>query len=587
MSAVGLLDMSTIASLEEKEVSGGEATLVDLLVDPIEADDLRKRAAELPSIRLSQRSVCDLEMLATGGFSPLRTFLGRADLESVCGSMRLADGRLFPIPITLPVDSKVDLKEDKTIALRDVRGEILALMDIGEIYAWNAAEFQAAVFGTTDKKHPLVAESDTWGKVNITGRLRVLSPPKHFDFADLRMTPQVVRDRLAEFGSSPVVAFQTRNPLHRGHEEIIRRALEKTGGVLLLHPAVGMTRPGDVDHVVRINTYRALIEELREYKILLSLLPLAMRMAGPREALWHAVIRRNYGATHLIVGRDHASPGVDSTGESFYPPYAGQQLLAEFGKELGVESIPFEDIVYLPDRDTYSESSNTSPGERVIPLSGSDIRRKYLDQGVSIPEWYMRPRISRILKDAHKTIAGRGVCVWFTGLSGAGKSTTAELLTAMMTENGRSVTLLDGDIVRTNLSEGLGFDRAGRNANIRRIGFVASEIVRHGGIAVCAAISPYRQTRNEVRKMFPVDRFVEVYIDTPLDVCEERDTKGLYQKARRGELANFTGIDDVYEPPDRPEIILDTVADSAAENAEKIFQHLSRLGIVDQPNIDD
>jgi sulfate adenylyltransferase len=377
------------------------------------------------------------------------------------------------------------------------------------------------------------------------------------------------------------VAFQTRNPLHRVHEELIKRATQRVDGVLLLHPVVGLTKPGDVDHYTRVRTYKALVQTADDADhILLALLPLAMRLAGPREALWHALIRRNYGANYLIVGRDHASPGVDSEGQPFYGSYDAQALVEQYSAELGVGVIPFEELVYLPDENRYEEVSHVSPRARTASISGTQVRQEYLSKGRKLPDWFTRPEVAEILAEAYPPRHQQGVCIWFTGLSGAGKSTTAEVLTVFLLERGRQATVLDGDVVRTHLSKGLGFSKEDRDANIRRIGFVAAEIVRHGGVAVCAAVSPYRLTRNEVRDMVGQEHFIEVFVDTPLEVCEQRDAKGMYAKARRGEITAFTGIDDPYEPPTHPELTLDTVVQTPEENAYRILAYLIQRGFV-------
>jgi sulfate adenylyltransferase len=339
-----------------------------------------------------------------------------------------------------------------------------------------------------------------------------------------------------------------------------------------------MTKPGDIDHYTRVRTYKVLAERYYDQgRILLALLPLAMRLAGPREALWHAVIRRNYGANHLIVGRDHASPGTDSSNRPFYGPYDAQHLVEQFSEEVGVRVLPFQELVYLPDSDSYDEVSKASNG---ITLSGTQVRDEYLNRGRELPEWFTRSEVAEILKEAYPPRHRQGVCIWFTGLSGAGKSTTAEILTELLLEHGRQVTVLDGDVVRTHLSKGLGFSKQDRDTNIRRIGFVASELVRHGGVVICAAVSPYRATRYDVRNMIGADRFIEVFVDTPLEVCEGRDTKGIYAKARRGEIEHFTGISDPYEAPSDPAIRLDTVAHSAEENSRAILNYLLKQGFL-------
>ncbi len=558
---------------------GGQ--LVDLLVPPEEADELKAYANRLPSIQLSMRAECDLELLAVGAFSPLDRFMGQEDHRRVLDEMRLTSGHVFPIPITLPVNPGPAIRLDQDIALRNAKNELLAVMTVEEIYEWDRDEVARKVFGSLDPRIPLVAEMHRWGELNISGRLRVLRLPTHYDFRELRLTPAQTRARLEELGYENVVAFQTRNPLHRVHEELTKRAAEEVGGVLLLHPVVGMTKPGDVDHYTRVRTYKALAARYYDpNRILLSLLPLAMRLAGPREAVWHALIRRNYGANHLIVGRDHAGPGKDSQGRPFYGPYEAQELLKQYSQELGVQVVPFRMLVYLPDEERYEEVSKVPEGTRTAAISGTQVREEYLNNGKRLPEWFTRPEVAEILAERYPPRHKQGVCIWFTGLSGAGKSTTAEVLTVLLQEHGRHVTLLDGDVVRTHLSKGLGFSKEDRDTNIRRIGFVAAEIVRHGGTAICAAVSPYRATRNDVRNMVGQGHYVEVFVDTPLEVCEQRDVKGLYAKARRGEITGFTGIDDPYEPPQNPEIVLDTVNHTPEENAHLILDYLIEQGFI-------
>jgi sulfate adenylyltransferase len=556
-------------------------TLVDLIASSDEKHELKEYAAELPSIQLSDRAVCDLELLAVGGFSPLDQFMGEADFQRVLDEMRLESGYLFPVPVTLPVDPSDDIKVGRDLALRDAKNYLLAVMTIEEVYKWDRDEVADKVIGSRDLRHPLVAEMHRWGQVNIAGPLKVLSLPPHYDFKELRFTPAETRARLEAFNHQNVVAFQTRNPLHRVHEEITKRATEEIDGVLLLHPVVGMTKPGDVDHFTRVRTYRALADRYYDPdRVLLSLLPLAMRVAGPREALWHALIRRNYGANHIIIGRDHAGPGNDSQGNPFYGPYDAQELVAEYQDELGVKMVPFKMLVYLPEEDRYEEVGNVPEGAPTASLSGTQVRDDFLNNGTKLPEWFTRPEVAEILADSYPPRHKQGFCVWFTGLSGAGKSTIAEVLTVVLQEHGRHVTLLDGDVVRTHLSKGLGFSKEDRDINIRRIGFVASELVRHHGVAICAAVSPYRSTRNDVRNMVGDGHYIEIFVDTPLEVCEQRDVKGLYAKARRGEIKGFTGIDDPYEAPDHAEIVLDTVTTTPEENARKILEYLIDQNLV-------
>jgi len=555
--------------------------LVDIRVHQEETEEVRAKASALPSIQITARVENDLELLATGGFSPLDRFIGKESHERILDEMRLTDGSVFPIPITLPVTKDDPIKIGSDIAIRNSKNELLAVMTVEEAYPWDRDEVAQKVFGTTDLRHPLVTEMHRWGDVNISGRLRVLQLPQHFDFKDLRLTPAETREALRSIGRENVVAFQTRNPLHRVHEELTKRAIEKVDGVLLLHPVVGMTKPGDVDHFTRVRTYRTLASQYYDRdRILLALLPLAMRLAGPREALWHALIRRNFGANFLIVGRDHASPGKDSLGNPFYGPYDAQELVEQYSDELGVKMLTFQNMVYLPDEEKYVEVNEVPEGARTASISGTDVRENYLNKGIPLPSWFTREEVADILAESYPPRHKQGFCIWFTGLSGSGKSTTAEVLTVLLLETGRQVTVLDGDVVRTHLSKGLGFSKEDRDINIRRIGFTASEIVRHGGVTVCAAVSPYRATRNDVRNMVGQDHYIEVFVDTPLSVCEERDIKGLYKKARRGEIKGFTGIDDPYEAPNNAEVVLDTVNHTPEENASLIMGLIQERGLV-------
>lgn len=555
--------------------------LVNLIAHDEEHAELLVRAASLPRLQLSARSSCDLELLATGGFSPLDRFMGRADYERVLEEMRLSNGMLFPLPITCTIgrDAIPALKNE--IALTDQHNNLLAVMRVEEVYNWDRSKEARFAYGTTNLRHPLVAEMHSWGELCVSGSMRVLHLPRHYDFMALRLTPAEVRHRLNKLGSPNVVAFQTRNPLHRAHEELITRAIRAIDGMLLLHPVVGLTKPGDINHFTRVRCYTVLIERYFDpARALLALLPLAMRMAGPREALWHALIRRNFGANYFVVGRDHASPGRDSQGRTFYGPYDAQELVARYSGEIGVKPITFSEMLYLPEEDRYEEASRIPMGKRTASISGTEVREKYLKKGRALPNWFTRPEVAEILAQAHLPRHQQGFCVWFTGLSGAGKSTTAEVVSIRLLEYGRQVTILDGDVVRTHLSKGLGFSKEDRDVNIRRIGFVTAEIVRHGGGVICATVSPYRATRNECRAMVGGERFIEVFVDAPLEICKQRDVKGMYRLAQEGKIKNFTGMDDPYEPPRAPEIVIDTVNHTVEENAERVLAYLCEQGFI-------
>ncbi len=558
---------------------GGQ--LIDLVVKGAEREDLTRRAGEGPTLQLSPRSLCDLELLATGGFSPLDGFMGKADYDSVLNNMRLANGLIWSIPITLPVSQLEGIAEGREIALRNANNNLIAWMRVDQIFEADPHEEAAKGLGCADEEHPTYREMLSWGKFRLSGPLKVLEMPQHFDFPELRRTPAQVRAQLSLMGNPKVVAFQTRNPMHRAHEELSKRAARESGANLLLNPVVGMTKPGDVDHYTRVRIYKALVENYYDPSTtLLSLLPLAMRMAGPREAIWHAIIRRNFGANHFIVGRDHAGPGKNSKGKAFYNPAAARDMLKKHGEEIGVKCLPYEEMVYVADEDRYEQVTDVPPNRKVFSISGTQVRDQYLAKGRLLPPWFTRKETAEILNSAYPARHKQGFCIWFTGLPSAGKSTIADILTVMLMEHGRQVSVLDGDVVRTHLSKGLGFSREDRDTNIVRIGYVAAEIVRHHGAVICAAVSPYRETRNRVRAMMRKDGFIETFVDTPVEICEQRDVKGFYGKARAGIIKGFTGVDDPYEAPLHPEITLFTGKETPQENAERIMEYLIGEGFL-------
>jgi sulfate adenylyltransferase len=560
------------------EPYGGE--LVSLLVSEAEREEWLDKANQYPSHQLTDRSLHDLELLAVGGFSPLTTFMGEDDYNGVLADMRMANGTLFPIPITLTIQKEALPSRGEWITLRDPRNYIIAVMRIEEVFRWNPIEEATQVLGSTDHRHPLVSEMEQWGDLCISGELRVINLPIYYDFADIRKSPREVREILAKIGNENVTAFQTRNPMHRVHEDLTKRAIDRVGGSLLIHPVVGLTKPGDVDHFTRVRVYKALIENYYDSNTVLSLLPLAMRMAGPREGLWHAIIRRNYGANHFIVGRDHAGPGKDSNGKPFYGPYDAQELVEQHQEETGVTGVFFNELVYIAKDDKYVAKEDAPEDAEAKFISGTQVREEYLNKGKELPGWFTRQETAEILRDSYPPLHKQGLCIWFTGLSGSGKSTIAEALSPMLLERGREATTLDGDVVRTHLSKGLGFSKEDRDTNILRIGFVAGEIARHTGTVICAAISPYSKTRNEARKMVGGDQFIEIFVNTPLETCEERDIKGLYAKARSGEIKGFTGIDDPYEEPVNPEINVTTEKKTPTECAREIIDYLEDRGFL-------
>ena len=531
---------------------------------------------------LSPRHLCDLELLTSGGFAPLTGFLGRADYDSVVEHMRLADGTLWPMPIMLDVSNAIAerLSSGDLLGLRDSEGVLLARLTVEDIWTPDREAEAQAVFGTTDRNHPGVTHLlERTQPVYVGGPVELVEPPIHYDFPHLRYTPAQLKELFAKRGWERVVAFQTRNPMHRVHQELTFRAAREIEANLLIHPVVGLTQPNDVNHYTRVRCYEHVLKRYPEQTTALSLLNLAMRMGGPREALWHALIRKNHGCTHFIVGRDHAGPRNPANGESYYGPYDAQELIAEHAAETGIEMVPFTEMQYSVARAQYVTVDELEPNEPVRQISGTEVRRR-LAEGLEIPEWFSYPDVVAELRKTHPPKAKQGITIFFTGLSGSGKSTLANALQVKLMElGGRRITLLDGDIVRKNLSSELGFSKEHRNLNILRIGFVASEITKNGGIAICAPIAPYAATRREVREIIePNGGFIEIYVSTPIEVCEQRDRKGLYKKARAGEIKEFTGISDPYEEPESPDLVLDTNQIQPDKAVQKILLKLENLG---------
>ncbi|MEX0698515.1 MAG: bifunctional sulfate adenylyltransferase/adenylylsulfate kinase [Acidimicrobiia bacterium] len=559
-------------------------TLINLLASPERAVELRQLSRDWPSWDLTERQMCDLELLVSGGFSPLTGFMASPDYERVCSEMRLADGTLWPIPITLDVPEAVaaEVSAGSMLALRDPEGVMLAALRVEEVYRPDLTAEAGQVFGSVNPDHPGVAHllSQT-NPVYLGGPVEGIHTPTHYDFRSLRLSPAEIRAEFARRGWTQVVAFQTRNPMHRAHVELTTRAASEVGANLLIHPVVGMTKPGDVDHYTRVRCYEAVLGGYPHNTAALALLPLAMRMGGPREAVWHAIIRKNHGCTHLVVGRDHAGPGSDSTGKPFYGPYEAQEMLAKHQDELGVGMVDFKMMVYAPDLDQYIPEDEVPEGVKTVSISGTELRDR-LATGREIPEWFTYPDVATELRRTHPPRAKQGFTVFFTGLSGSGKSTIANaLLVKLLEMGGRPVSMLDGDLVRKHLSSELGFSKEHRDINIRRIGYVASEITKSGGIAICAPIAPYDSTRKAVRKLVETGGgFVLVHVATPLEVCEERDRKGLYAKARAGLIPEFTGISDPYEEPADAEVVIDSTAFSPDEAANQIILQLERLGYI-------
>lgn len=565
-------------------ISPHGGTLVNLLVDSQKGEELKAESKGWKSWDLTFRQLCDLELLLNGGFSPLCGFMGRTDYESVCSSMRLADGTLWPLPIILDVSEEFaqTLTAHEKIALRDPEGVMLAVLQVEEVWKPDKVAEAEAVYNTANGEHHgvfhLLQDTHSW---YVGGRLEGTQLPEHHDFRPLRQTPVDLRKEFTHLGWRKIIAFQTRNPMHRAHYELTIRAVREYEANLLIHPVVGMTKPGDVDHYTRVRCYQALLSHYPKHTAKLSLLPIAMRLAGPREAIWHAIIRKNYGCTHFIVGRDHAGPGTDSSGTPFYGHYEAQELFHQYQQDLNITMVPFSKMVYVEEQDAYFPVNEITEDVRTLSISGTELRTR-LAEGREIPGWFTFSEVAQELQRTHPPRYKQGFTVFFTGLSGSGKSTIAKtLLVRLLEMGGRPVTLLDGDIVRKNLSSELGFSKEHRDLNIRRIGFVANEITKNGGIAICAPIAPYDSIRTEVRTLIQQSGgFILVHVATPLEVCEQRDRKGLYAKARAGIIKEFTGISDPYEEPRDADTVIDTTDLTADEAAQMILLHLEHEGYI-------
>jgi sulfate adenylyltransferase len=560
------------------------APIPELYVSYESAQKLKIEAGQLISWDLTPRQICDLELLMNGGFNPLKGFLGEEDYNSVVDRMRLADGTLWPMPITLDVPEsfaeKLEVGQD--IALRDQEGVILATMTVTDRWVPNKALEAEKVFGADDSAHPAVNYlHNTAGAVYLGGPVTGIQQPVHYDFKARRDTPNELRALFRKLGWRKVVAFQTRNPLHRAHQELTFRAAREAQANLLIHPVVGMTKPGDVDHFTRVRCYEAVLDQYPSATTTMSLLNLAMRMAGPREAVWHGLIRKNHGCTHFIVGRDHAGPGKNSAGQDFYGPYDAQTLFKTHEAEIGIEMVDFKHMVYVQEKAQYFPADEVPEGSTVLDISGTELRRR-LAEGLEIPEWFSFPQVVAELRRTRPPRSKQGFTVFFTGFSGSGKSTIANaLMIKLMEMGGRPVTLLDGDVVRKNLSSELGFSKEHRDLNIRRIGYVASEITKNGGIAICAPIAPYATTRRAVREEIEqFGAFLEVHVSTSLEECERRDRKGLYKLAREGKIKEFTGISDPYDVPEHPELRLDTENVDVDTCAHQVILKLESMGLI-------
>jgi len=561
---------------------GGRLSVLYLSRDSLEVE--RQRAVAYQSWNLTERQVCDTELLMNGALSPLSGFMKQEEYRRVVHDMRLPDGPVWPIPIVLDVSREFAdrLATGEYIALRDREGIVVATMKVEEKWTPDREREAREVYGTTDTAHPGVFHlAHRVNPVYIGGAVSGLEPPAAYDFKHLRDDPKSLRRKFLDRGWLRVVAFQTRNPMHRAHFELTARAVKAAEANLLLHPVVGMTKPGDVDPYTRVRCYEHVLRRYPEQTTVMSLLPLAMRLAGPREAVWHAIIRRNFGCTHFIVGRDHAGPGNGTNGSSFYGPYAAQDLVRRYADQLEIEMLPFEEMVYVPERGEFVPHNDLREKETSLTISGTELRRR-LRLGLDVPDWLSFPEVLDELRRGSPPRHRQGFVVFFTGLPSAGKSTIANALLAKLNQDGsRPVTLLDGDMVRRHLSSELGFSREHRDLNVLRIGYVASLIAKSGGVAICAPIAPYENVRRQVREgVETYGGFIEVHVATPVEICAERDRKGLYAKARAGLLANFTGVNDPYEVPSTPDLRIDTQDQTPDQAAQQILLKIEALGFV-------
>tara|TARA_Y100000590_G_scaffold80611_2_gene89542 strand:- start:3130 stop:4830 length:1701 start_codon:yes stop_codon:yes gene_type:complete len=556
----------------------------DLSVSVSDRKGLKRLAHKLPYWRLNKRQISDLELLLNGGFAPLKGFVGKDDYNSILNNMRLESGVLWPIPITLDVTDQFvkSLSKNDKITLRDEEGFALAILTISDIWQPDIKKEAEIIFGTLDQSHPGVNYLINFSHKNyIGGILQGISLPRYYDYKNYRHTPVELKSTFEKNGWKKIVAFQTRNPMHKAHVEMTKRSMLDLNANLLIHPAVGMTKPGDIDHYTRVRCYQHVLKKYPDNTAMMSLLPLAMRMAGPRETLWHAIIRKNYGCSHLIVGRDHAGPGNDKNSNPFYKPYEAQELLLKYQNEIGIEVVPFKFMVFVPSKDSYEPIEKIEELTDYQTISGTELR-KLLDKGKGIPDWFTYQEVIKELEVSRPPLTQRGFTIFFTGLSGSGKSTLANgLMVKLLEEGSRPVTLLDGDIVRTHLSSELGFSKKHRSLNIQRIGFVASEITKNGGIAICAPIAPYRFDRRFNRELISkFGGFLQIYVNTSLEKCEERDAKGLYEMARKGIIKKFTGISDPYEIPENADIIVDSGSNLPEELVSQIYFQIQELGYI-------
>ncbi|KAI4175089.1 MAG: hypothetical protein LQ343_001850 [Gyalolechia ehrenbergii] len=568
------------------EPHGG--VLKDLLSrDAPRHNDLAEEAETLPAIILTERQLCDLELIISGGFSPLDGFMNEKDYNEVVVNLRLADGNLFSMPICLDLSQnavdETKMKAGSRITLRDFRDDRnLAILTVDDIYKPDKAKEAKEVFGG-DEEHPAIKYLfNTAGEYYVGGKVEAINRLNHYDYVALRYTPAELRTHFDKLGWLRVVAFQTRNPMHRAHRELTVRAARARQANVLIHPVVGLTKPGDIDHFTRVRVYQELLPRYPNGMAVLGLLPLAMRMGGPREAIWHAIIRKNHGTTHFIVGRDHAGPGKNSKGVDFYGPYDAQYAVEKYRSELGIEVVPFQQMIYLPDSDEYKPDDQIKPGVRTLNISGTELRSR-LRTGKDIPEWFSYPEVVKVLRESHPPRYKQGFTVFLTGFHNSGKEAVARALDVTLNQQGgRSVSLLLGETVRSELSSELGFSHSDRSKNIQRIAFVAAELTKAGAAVIAAPIAPFEASRKAARETISqYGSFYLVHVATSLEYSEKTDKKGIYAKARRGSITGFTGVDDPYEVPEEPDLRVDLETTSVRSVVHQIILMLESAGLLD------
>jgi len=548
-------------------------------------ENYQTMAHELATVTLSHRNLCDLELILNGGFAPLDTFLNKTEYENVLENMHLGDGSIWPMPVTLDVDRRFadSLKSGQEIALRDVQGLLIAIMLVNDVWKPNKKHEALAVYNTLDENHPGVATLLNQVKdYYISGELIPMSSPVHYDYDHLRFTPAQLQETFEQRRWKKIVAFHTHNPMHKVHRELTLQAVKLTGAKLLLHPVSEFSQANDHNHYLRIRCYEHILKTYPKKSTLLGLLPLATRMAGPREALWHAIIRKNYGCTHFIVGRDHASPIQGRSEQKYYRAYDAQTLALTYQNEVGIEIVPMQELIFSHRKMRYYPANKFPKNGKPTSISGTELRNRIINKK-AIPEWFTYPDI---ISELRKTIPHKlqqGFTVLLTGLPNSGKSTIANgLMLKLIEQTGRQVTLLDDNEIRARLSRGLSSSERDKEVCANRVAYVAKEVTRHGGIVVCETPATTLKTRNDMRDMISQSGgFIEVYVSTPMSTCENRNPSGLIGDARATQIKDLVLISNYYEAPEMPEIEIDTSSLEPKEVIENIMKEIRTLGYIE------